>query len=252
MRVLVVEDDRALAQFLRKGLQLEGHTVEWAADGEAALAVAETGALDLVVLDLGLPGCDGTEVLAILRQRSPATPVLVLTARSPVQERVRCLDLGADDFMLKPFSLHELMARSRAILRRSERFADPVLRFGAIAIDRMERKVRYGEADLELTGKEYSVLEALVRRRGSCCSRAALLQEVWGGSTEGGTNIVDVYVTYLRRKLMAAQPADRMSGSAIETVRGSGYRLRSERRITDGPAIGRREFDQPMELARGA
>jgi DNA-binding response OmpR family regulator len=129
------------------------------------------------------------------------------------------------------------MARCRAILRRRERFADPVLRFGAIEIDRMQRKVSYCGAELELTGKEYALLEVLVRGQGACCSRKALLDEVWNGSTDGGTNIVDVYVTYLRRKLMAARPEDRMLGSAIETLRGSGYRLRP---------------DRPMELALGA
>lgn len=252
MHVLVVEDDDALAQFLRKGLALEGHRVECVADGESALRQVEEHPPDLMVLDLGLPERDGTEVLAALRERASGTPVLVLTGRSPVQERIRCLDLGADDFMLKPFSFHELMARCRAILRRQERFADPVLRFGAIEIDRMQRRVRYGGTHLELTGKEYALLAALVRRQGMCCSRTALLEEVWSGSTDGGTNIVDVYVTYLRKKLMLAQPADRMHGSAIETVRGSGYRLRTERRMADVPAIGRRVFDMPMELARGA
>jgi DNA-binding response OmpR family regulator len=235
MHVLVVEDDRALAQFLQKGLLLEGHTVDLAGDGEAALQQAEEHAPDLMVLDLGLPERDGTEVLEAMRARAADTPVLVLTGRSHVRERVHCLDMGADDFMLKPFSFHELMARCRAILRRRERGADPLLRFGAIEIDRLQRRVRYGGADLELTGKEY-----------------ALLAEVWNGTTEGGTNIVDVYVTYLRKKLAAARPADRMSGSAIETVRGSGYRLRPERRMADGPAIGRREGDLPMDLARGA
>jgi DNA-binding response OmpR family regulator len=251
-RVLVVEDDVALAQFLRKGLELEGHVVQCAGDGEAALRMAEEMAPDLVVLDLGLPGQDGISVLGELHGRLAHSPVLVLSGRSEVQERVRCLDLGADDFMLKPFSFHELMARCRAILRRRERFADPVLRYGSIEMDRMQRKVRYGGSELELTGKEYALLEVLVRGQGACCSRKALLDEVWAGSTDGGTNIVDVYVTYLRRKLMAARPEDRMAGSAIETLRGSGYRLRTERRMVDGPAIGRRMDDQPMELARGA
>jgi DNA-binding response OmpR family regulator len=251
-RVLVVEDDVALAQFLRKGLELEGHSVECAGDGETALRLAGEMVPDLVVLDLGLPGQDGTDVLEELRNRIPETPVLVLTGRGEVQERVRCLDQGADDFMLKPFSFHELMARCRAILRRRERFADPVLRFGAIEIDRLQRKVSYCGAALELTGKEYALLEVLVRGQGACCSRKALLDEVWAGSTDGGTNIVDVYVTYLRRKLMAARPEDRMAGSAIETLRGSGYRLRPERRMGGGPGIGRRDGDQPMELALGA
>jgi DNA-binding response OmpR family regulator len=252
MHVLVVEDDRALAQFLQKGLLLEGHTVDVAGDGETALQKAEEHSPDLMVLDLGLPERDGTQVLEAMHARAAHTPVLVLTGRSHVRERVHCLDMGADDFMLKPFSFHELMARCRAILRRRERTADPALRFGTIEIDRMQRKVRYGGAELELTATEYALLEVLVRRQGACCSRTALLAEVWNGTTEGGTNIVDVYITYLRRKLAAAQPADRTSGSAIETVRGSGYRLRAERRIADGPAIGRREFDQPMELAHGA
>jgi len=252
MRVLIVEDDRALAQFLQKGFVVEGHSVEWAEDGEAALRVVEENPPELLLLDLGLPVLDGTEVLASLRQRMGDLPVLVLSGRSDVQERVRCLDLGADDFLQKPFSFQELMARSRAVLRRRSQGSDPVLRFGAIVIDRMERKVRYGGAELELTGKEYALLEALVRRQGTCCARQELLDVVWNGTTEGGTNIVDVYVTYLRKKLAAARPADRLLGSAIETVRGSGYRLRPERRMLEGPAIGRREFDLPMELALGA
>jgi DNA-binding response OmpR family regulator len=252
MRVLVVEDDRSLGQFLQKGLMLEGHAVQWAADGETALRMAEAQAPDLMVLDLGLPECDGLEVLEAMGGRSTGTAVLVLTGRSQMEERLRCLDLGADDFMLKPFSFHELVARCRAILRRRERFADPVLRFQSLELDRMNRKVRYAGDDVELTAKEFQLLEALMRRQGECCSRAALLEEVWSGSTEGGTNIVDVYVTYLRKKLAASRPEERMMGSAIETVRGSGYRLRRERRLEDGLTFGRREFDQPMELARGA
>jgi DNA-binding response OmpR family regulator len=252
MRVLVVEDDRSLGQFLQKGLILEGHTVEWAGDGEAALRYAARQPPELMVLDLGLPELDGVEVLEAMRSLAPDTAVLVLTGRSEMEERLRCLDLGADDVMLKPFSFHELVARCRAILRRRERFADPVLRFQSLALDRMERKVHYGGRELELTTKEFQLLEVLMRRRGECCSRAQLLEEVWKGATEGGTNIVDVYVTYLRKKLALARPEDRTLGSAIETVRGSGYRLRTERRLEDGPAIGRREFDEPMELALGA
>src|SRR5215469_18961468 len=141
MRVLVVEDDSALGLFLQKGLQLEGHEVAWVGDGEAALEQAEVYQPDLIVLDLSLPRKDGTEVLEEMRGRFDETAVLVLTGRSHVDERVKCLNLGADDCLLKPFSFHELTARCRALLRRRERFADPVLRHGDVELNRMERRV---------------------------------------------------------------------------------------------------------------
>lgn len=231
MRVLVVEDDPALAVFLQKGLMLEGHDVDWAADGEAALEMAAQKTPDLMVLDLGLPRRDGTEVLEIMRRSFQDVVVLVLTGRSPVQERVRCLDLGADDFVLKPFSFHELMARCRALLRRRERFADPVLRFGGVEVNRMERTVLYEGVRVDLTVKEFALLEFLMLRRGASCSRAELLSGVWHSSPDAGTNVVDVYVTYLRKKFAAAHPDRDTWNSAIETVRGSGYRLRDKRRI---------------------
>lgn len=231
MRVLVVEDDPSLGVFLRKGLMLEGHDVEWVVDGDAALEVAAEQAPDLMVLDLGLPRRDGTEVLEVMRRNFEGTAVLVLTGRSQVQERVRCLDLGADDFVLKPFSFHELMARCRALLRRRERFADPVLRFGGVEMNRMERTVSYEGVRIDLTAKEFTLMEFLMLRRGVCCPRAQLLSQVWHSTPEAGTNIIDVYITYLRKKLAAAHPEDDSVGSVIETVRGSGYRLRDKRRI---------------------
>ncbi len=135
--------------------------------------------------------------------------MLVLTGRSKVQERVRCLDLGADDFVLKPFSFHELMARCRALLRRRDRFADPMLRFGGVDLNRMERTVAYEGTRVELTAKEFALLEFLMLRRGASCSRAELLAEVWHSTTEAGTNVVDVYITYLRKKLAAAHAGRR-------------------------------------------
>jgi DNA-binding response OmpR family regulator len=231
MRILIVEDDPALAVFLQKGLRLEGHDVEWVGDGDAALEMAAQQAPDLMVLDLGLPRRDGTEVLEIMRRDFQGTVVLVLTGRSQVQERVRCLDLGADDFVLKPFSFHELMARCRGLLRRRERFADPVLRFGGVELNRMERTVSYEGARVDLTVKEFMLMEFLMLRRGGCCSRAELLSEVWHSTPEAGTNVVDVYVTYLRKKLAAAHPDGNPWDSAVETVRGSGYRLRDKRRV---------------------
>jgi len=224
MRVLVVEDDASLALFLQKGLTLEGHEVDWVGDGETALVRAEEYQPDLIVLDLSLPKKDGTEVLAEIRGRSDGAAVLVLTGRSHVDERVKCLNLGADDCLLKPFSFHELTARCRALLRRREQFADPVLRHGDVELNRMERKVSRSGRAVELTVKEFSLLEFLLQRRGRCCTRSELLREVWQMSPDAGTNVVDVYVNYLRRKLGAAA-GDGDGYAVIETVRGEGYRM---------------------------
>ena len=225
MRVLVVEDDRALGLFLQKGLKLEGHTVDWVGDGDAAVAHASLHQPDLMVLDLSLPLRDGVEVLAEMRRWFSRTSVLVLTGRNQTEERVRCLNLGADDCLLKPFSFHELTARCRAILRRKEQFADPMLRHGEVEMNRMDRSVRRDGVGVELTGKEFALLEFMLQRHGDCCTRAELLSEVWKMSPDSGTNVVDVYINYLRKKLAAARPAGRSNAPVIETVRGQGYRL---------------------------
>src|ERR1700761_4981382 len=162
MRVLIVEDDAALGLFLQKGLKLEGHQVDWVTDGEAGLRYAEEHRPDLIVLDLSLPRKDGTEVLAEMSGRFNETSVLVLTGRSMVQERVKCLNLGADDCLLKPFSFHELTARCRALLRRRERFADSVLRHGDVELNRLERRVSRGGQTVDLTTKEFCLLEYLI------------------------------------------------------------------------------------------
>jgi len=221
---------------------LEGHEVSRAVNGDAALEMAALQAPDLVVLDLGLPCRDGVEVLELLRRDSPNSLVLVLTARGNVQERVHCLDLGADDFVLKPFSFHELMARCRALLRRRDRFADPMLRFGGVELNRMEHTVSHFGAKIELTVKEFALLECLMLRRGASCSRADMLTEVWHATPEAGTNVVDVYITYLRKKLAAVHPEDSVCTSAIETVRGMGYRMRDRRELsTSRPAQTRQQ-----------
>jgi DNA-binding response OmpR family regulator len=165
MRVLIVEDDATLGLFLQKGLKLEGHEVAWVGDGEAAVVYAEEHRPDLIVLDLSLPRKDGTEVLAELSGRFDETSVLVLTGRSQVEERVKCLNLGADDCLLKPFSFHELTARCRALLRRREQFADPVLRHGDVELNRMERRVMRGGRLVELTVKEFALLEFLLMQQ---------------------------------------------------------------------------------------
>jgi DNA-binding response OmpR family regulator len=226
MRVLVVEDDRALGLFLQKGLKLEGHDVEWVGDGDAALEHTLAHQPDLIVLDLSLPRRDGTQVLEALQGHLEGTSVLVLTGRSQLEDRIKCLNLGADDCLLKPFSFHELSARCRAILRRREKFADPVLRYAGVEMNRMNRSVSHLGITVDLTQKEFSLLEFLLRRRGMCCSRSELLSEVWQMSPETGTNVVDVYVNYLRKKLAVAQPDGHSTESVIETVRGEGYRLR--------------------------
>lgn len=248
MRVLVVEDDRALGLFLQKGLKLEGHEVDWVGDGETATERAAENPPDLMVLDLSLPKRDGTEVLAEVHARCPETSVLVLTGRSQVEERVQCLNGGADDCLLKPFSFHELSARCRAILRRKASTGDSVLRFGGIEMNRLERTVKREGIEVELTSKEFALLEFLLLRRGQCCERAELLREVWQMEPDSGTNVVDVYINYLRRKLAAAHPDGHSSVPVIETVRGAGYRLVGAKQ---GPTGARYAAGEPA-LAKGA
>jgi DNA-binding response OmpR family regulator len=232
MRVLIVEDDASLGMFLQKGLQMEGHNVAWVGDGEAALERAAAERPDLMVLDLGLPKRDGVEVLEGMQGLYRGMAVIVLTGRAQVEERVRCLNLGADDILMKPFSLHELTARCRALLRRCEQFADPVLRSGDLELNRMDRRVARGDRPVDLTVKEFALLEYLLQNRGRCCSRAELLREVWQMSPDAGTNVVDVYVNYLRKKLAVGDDA---STPVIETVRGRGYQV-GRTVDTKGPA----------------
>jgi DNA-binding response OmpR family regulator len=225
MRVVIVEDDRALGLFLQKGLQLEGHDVEWVGDGQAAVEQALAFAPDLMVLDLSLPRLDGMEVLEQVCLRLPQTSVLVLTGRSQVDERVRCLNAGADDLLLKPFSFHELAARCRAVLRRRAYGSESILQFGGLEMNRLERSVRRDGVCVELTAKEFALLEFLLQRRGLCCERGELLKEVWQMSPDSRTNVVDVYINYLRRKLGEVTQGAESTASLIETVRGRGYRL---------------------------
>jgi DNA-binding response OmpR family regulator len=242
MRVLVVEDDCALGGFLLKGLQLDGHDVEWVEDGQLALDRMADRRPALLILDLSLPKKDGTEVLEALLGRFDGMAVLVLTGRCDLEVRIRCLNLGADDCMLKPFNLSELRARCRALLRRREQYADPVLRAGGLELNRIERKVMRDGQPVDLTMKEFALLEFLLQHRGLCCSRSELLREVWQMKADTGTNVVDVYINYLRRKLSAAyvmahhigEGSDESAGGPtagdlaselIETVRGEGYRL---------------------------
>jgi DNA-binding response OmpR family regulator len=231
MHVLIVEDDSALGHFLGQGLMLDGHEVALVADGEGALASAAKLRPELMILDLGLPRMDGMEVLAAMGERYRSTSVLVLTGRAETEERVRCLELGADDVVLKPFSFHELRARLNALGRRRSQFEDTVLRFGELEMDRAAHKVTQAGSEVDLTATEFSLLESLLRRQGErVCSRSELLNEVWRTPEGMGTNIVEVYVNYLRKKLGKTLGrglgAMRARGSCvIRTVRGEGYVL---------------------------
>ena len=230
MRVLIVEDDAALGLFLQKGLKIEGHEVDWVGDGESALLHHAENPPDLMVLDLSLPRMDGVKVLEHMQGGSHGTSVLILTGRSDVSERVTCLNLGADDCLLKPFSFHELTARCRALLRRKQQFADPVIRHDGLTLNRLDRKVAREGNVVDLTVKEFALLEHLLLNRGNCCSRSHLLRDVWQMSPDAGTNVVDVYVNYLRKKLNAAHPEGDAAPSMIETVRGQGYLVAAGRK----------------------
>lgn len=222
MRLLIAEDDRALGLFLSRGLEADGHRVRLAYDGGQAIEAFRQDMPDLTILDLNMPVKDGEQVLQEVRTVDADLPVLVLTARQEVDTRVRCLDLGADDLMLKPFSLHELRARCRALLRR-KREARLQLRAGDLELDRLDHTARRGARSVELTNKEFALLEHLMLNRGQCVSRVELLDAVWNMEPAQTTNIVDVYVNYLRRKLNDPPP-----GQLIRTVRGQGYLVPNE------------------------
>ena len=222
MRILVVEDERKVAKFIRQGLEEEGHAVEVAGDGKTALDLLLGGPpYDLVVLDLMLPGTDGLTVLRSLRERSIDTPVLVLTARDALPDRVRGLDLGADDYLTKPFAFDEFLARVRALLRRAAPRRDPVLRVADLTLDPATRAVTRGRRRITLTTREHALLEYFMRNAGRVLTRPMIAEHVWGLDFDPESNIIDVYVGYLRRKIDAdGEPR------LLQTVRGAGYTLK--------------------------
>jgi two-component system copper resistance phosphate regulon response regulator CusR len=220
MRILMAEDDSALGSFVKKGLEAEHYAVDLSEDGEQARAMASELDYDLVVLDLNLPRLDGVSILRSVRVRKPSMPILVLTGRSRVEDRVQCLDLGADDYLMKPFSFSELSARIRALLRRSHVPAESVLSVDDLRLDRVERRVERAGRRIELTSKEFALLEYMMRNAGRRITRAMIIEHVWNISFDTCTNIVDVYVNYLRRKV-----DDSFGKRLIHTVRGVGYEL---------------------------
>jgi DNA-binding response OmpR family regulator len=223
MRILVVEDDKKTASFIRKALRAEGFAVDVCHDGEDGLQLAETTPYDALVLDVMLPGRDGLSVLRQLRDRRHTVPVLLLSARGEVNERVEGLDAGADDYLPKPFVLAELIARVRAMGRRSGEARAPVLQVADLSLDTVTRGARRGDATIALTAREYRLLEFLMRTPGRICGRMSILEKVWDYDFDPGTNLVDVYVRRLREKIDTG-----LEPKLIHTVRGVGYVMRPE------------------------
>lgn len=223
MRILIVEDESKMAALLKRGLEEEGYAADVARNGEDALWLASEESYDAIVLDVMLPDMDGFEICRRLRQKGRWSAVLMLTARDAVGDRISGLDAGADDYLGKPFSFAELLARLRALIRRAPHERPAILRVGDLSLDPASHRAIRAGVPIGLTAKEFALLEYLMRHRGDVISRSRLREHVWDFAYAGDSNVVDVYVRYLREKL------DRPFGKdSIETVRGSGYRLREE------------------------
>jgi two-component system, OmpR family, response regulator len=223
VRVLIVEDEPKLGGLLRKGLTAQGLAADLATDADEAMCMAMATAYDAITLDVMLPDTDGFTLCRDFRRQGVNTPVLMITALDTIRDRVTGLDSGADDYLAKPFSFEELLARLRALARRPREVQMPVLSVGKLQLDPAARTVHYGDTPIELTPKEFALLEALMRRPGQAVSRFDLLECAWDDTYDNRSNVVDVYIGYLRQKV------DRPFGTeSIETVRGFGYRLRTD------------------------
>ncbi len=223
MRILVVEDEKKVASFIRRGLEEEGYAVDAAEDGETGLAMALDGVHDLILLDVHLPGRNGFDVLRELRDRKSTVPVLLLTVRATIEDKVLGLDSGADDYLTKPFAFQELLARVRALLRRRGEERSAVLQVADLTLDPARRVAHRGGEAVELTGKEYALLDYFMRNPGRVLTRTMIAEHVWDYDFDSMTNVIDVYVNYLRRKI----DRDREL-KLIHTVRGSGYVMKAE------------------------
>ena len=223
MRILVVEDEAKVGSFIRRALEEESYAVDLCADGTQGLDLALSGSYDLIILDLMLPGLPGLEILKGIRKEKIQTPVLILTARSQVDQRVKGLDAGADDYLTKPFAIEELLARVRALLRRGSGEATGLLQVKDLTLNPATREVTRGGQHIELTAKEYALLEYMMRNTGRILTRPMIAEHVWSLDFDTFTNVIDVYVNYLRNKIDRGREP-----KLIHTVRGSGYVLRSE------------------------
>lgn len=220
-RILIAEDEQRIVSFLEKGLRAAGYTTLAVNDGVSALSLARDESFDLLILDLGLPGIQGQEVLHRMRARGEKLPVIILTARAGVDDAVAGFESGADDYVIKPFRFEELLARVRVRLRGAPLAESSVLRSGEVTLDLRTRRAAVGDRTVELTAREFALLENLMRHAGQVLSREQLLSHVWGYDFDPGSNVVDVYIRYLRKKL---------GDDVVETVRGMGYRLRTGER----------------------
>jgi two-component system, OmpR family, copper resistance phosphate regulon response regulator CusR len=228
MRVLIVEDERKISAYVKRGLKEQGYAADAAFDGQEALDLASAASYDLIVLDILLPGVDGLSVCRQLRKRGLRVPILMLTARDAVDDRVAGLDAGADDYLVKPFAMKELLARLRALTRRgSESSKSPVLRAADLSMDTTAHRVRRGSRAVELTAKEYAVLECLLREPDRVFTRTMIAEHVWNYDIYNESNVVDVYIRNLRRKI-----DDGFDLKLLHTVRGTGYRLCAENEKT--------------------
>lgn len=223
MRILIVEDDRKLAAFLAKGLREEQYAVDVCGDGEAALECVAVNSYDLVILDIMLPRRNGFAVCEEMRRQQIFTPVIMLTARDAVEDRIHGLTGGADDYLVKPFSFGELLARIKAQLRRSQEYKTSLLQAGDLELDPFRRAVTRGGRRLELTGKEYALLEYLLRNKGRTVTQTMIIEHVWDMNYEGMSNIVNVYINHLRKKV-----DDGSAVRLIQTIRGQGYRINED------------------------
>ena len=221
MRILLIEDEVKLASFIKRGLIAERYAVDVAKDGRSGLELAQAYQYDLVLLDLMLPGMDGSEVLRRIRRENSSVPVLILSARDTVQDKVANMETGADDYLTKPFAFAELSVRIKALMRRGPVNRASTIRVSDLELDRLSQQVKRAGQRIDLTSKEYALLEYLMSNAGRVLSRNMIIEHVWDESFDGITNIVDVYIRRLRRKIGA---------DAIETLRGAGYRLRAEAR----------------------
>jgi len=223
MRILVVEDEKKVASFLKKGLEEEYYAVDTAFDGEEGLALAQINEYDLIILDIMLPKVDGMEVLRRIRGNGSSVPILMLTAKDSIEDIISGLDSGSDDYLTKPFSFAELLARVRALLRRKMKEKTDILRVGDLSLSTSTHQVKRGERKIELTAKEYALLEYFMRNPNRILTRTLITEHVWDYHFDPSTNVVDVYVNYLRKKIDQG-----FEKKLIHTIRGSGYVMKEE------------------------